>query len=189
MLTVYTGPMFSGKTTSLVAEAKIAAEVGKTVLAIKPELDTRYEKGDIVTHDGISFWEDTKAELQIVSPEFNFVSTNFLTKALDYDLLLIDEAQFFENAESIIELSQDFDCEVVCSGLDLDSYGKPFGKMPLLLSYANLIVKCHGTCSSCGKPSTRSLRKTSGSSIILVGGQDLYDPKCYKCWKSNGLAQ
>ena len=185
MITIYTGPMFSGKTTSLIAETQLAIEAGKKVLAIKPKIDKRFSEKDIVTHDGISFWNNTTAELQIVDTDIDFCKGKLFDKFFDCDLLVIDEVQFFENIQSIIELSQDFLVDIVCSGLDLDSNGKPFGNMPLLLIYANNIIKCTGKCSVCSDPSTRSYRKnTSNNKQIFIGGEQEYEPRCYFHWKN-----
>lgn len=180
MLTIYAGPMFSGKSTNLIAEAAIAEEEGKKVVAIKPLIDERYSKQDIVTHDGNSFLKETQIEVRLVDLKYVFRPQDFSC----FDLVLVDEVQFFENAENVISLSQDHEIDVVCSGLDLDSSGKPFGKMPLLLSYADAVYKCHGVCAVCNKPSTRSLRKTKENNLqIFVGGSESYESRCFEHWK------
>jgi thymidine kinase len=53
-LKVYAGPMYSGKTTSLIGEITIALDNRRRPLVIKPIIDNRYGENDIVTHDGVS---------------------------------------------------------------------------------------------------------------------------------------
>jgi thymidine kinase len=40
-VTIFTGPMFSGKSMRLIQQANSAERGGKEVLAVKPEIDTR----------------------------------------------------------------------------------------------------------------------------------------------------
>ena len=46
MITVYTGPMFSGKTQALMARLQTKQRAHKNVLVVKPALDDRYESVD-----------------------------------------------------------------------------------------------------------------------------------------------
>ena len=51
-LTVVAGPMFSGKTSKLVAMVEVFTRMGHTVLTVKPKLDDRYGgKDEIHSHD------------------------------------------------------------------------------------------------------------------------------------------
>ncbi|KAF2559481.1 hypothetical protein F2Q68_00018101 [Brassica cretica] len=52
---VITGPMFSGKSTSLLRRIKTEISVGRSVAMVKSSKDTRYAKDSVVTHDGIGF--------------------------------------------------------------------------------------------------------------------------------------
>ncbi len=46
MITVYTGPMFSGKTQALMARLQSKLRAHKNVLVVKPALDNRYDSID-----------------------------------------------------------------------------------------------------------------------------------------------
>ncbi len=51
-LTVVAGPMFSGKTSKLVAMVEVFTRMGHKVLTVKPKLDDRYGgKDEIHSHD------------------------------------------------------------------------------------------------------------------------------------------
>ena len=73
------GPMFSGKSTELIREIRLAKVIEKKVLVIKPLLDDRYENNKIISHS-------------FESEECNTI--DFLYKLNDqvikYDLIVID---------------------------------------------------------------------------------------------------
>ena len=52
MLTVITGPMFSGKTSTLISFIKAHTIAGDKILAVKPSRDDRYGEDSYTTHDG-----------------------------------------------------------------------------------------------------------------------------------------
>jgi len=74
---------------------------------------------------------------------------------------------------------------VICAGLAQDAFGKPFGPMPLLLSRADNIIHLTAVCAKCkgiGK-ATRTFRRGESKEQTVVGGAELYEPRCYECWR------
>ena len=53
--TIYTGPMFSAKTTSLLSILDRYKYQGKKIIVFKPKLDYRYNVDNISTHGGGTF--------------------------------------------------------------------------------------------------------------------------------------
>lgn len=180
-LTIYTGPMTSGKTSALIAELENSLEENKRVLVIKPSIDSRYSDEDIVTHDGISLQKTTGHVVRRLGVN----DCLNLSDIKDIDVLLIDEAQFFKElcTESIPFILR-CGVDVVAVGLDMDSEGVPFGSMPYLLSLANNVYKLAGVCSVCGDEATRTFRKVNVSSTaqVLIGGSETYEPRCLAHW-------
>lgn len=180
-LTVYCGPMYAGKTTALIAELEEGIEEQRNVLVVKPAIDNRYGEEDIVSHDGTSLRKTTGHNVKRLGV------SEFLSKydLEDVDLLLIDEAQFFDTlcTKYITEYLK-AGIDIVVVGLDLDSEGKPFGSMPYLLSLANNVYKLGGVCSVCGEEATRTFRKLNAKSSeqILIGGMETYEPRCLQHW-------
>jgi thymidine kinase len=180
-LTVYAGSMYAGKTTALIAELEASLEENKNVLVIKPVIDDRYSNDDIVSHDGTSLQKTTGHAVRRLG-------INETLDELDVegvDVLLVDEAQFFENlCEESIPLILASGVDVVAVGLDMDSEGQPFGSMPYLLSLANNVYKLSGVCSVCGDEATRTFRKVNASSSaqVLIGGIETYEPRCLGHW-------
>jgi thymidine kinase len=73
------------------------------------------------------------------------------------------------------------------AGLDMDSQGKPFGQMPVLLSKAEYITKLHAICVQCGNIANYSYRKSGIAGQLLIGNKDLYEPRCRVCYAKGAL--
>lgn len=82
---VICGSMFSGKTEELIRRMKRAMFARQKVEIFKPAMDTRYSNEDVVSHEGNS----------IPSTPIDS-SASILLMAQDYDVIGIDEAQFFD---------------------------------------------------------------------------------------------
>lgn len=178
-LIVYCGPMFSGKTSGLIAEIQIQMESkpGEKIKVYKPSLDNRYDAVDIKTHEGYSLKELTGIDVSPVPLTYDFAD------AKDADFIGIDEAQFFDH--EIINTITDLlnsGINVVLSGLELDSDGKPFGAMSELLEMADYVEQLFAVCVVCDGPADRTFRKAKKGGQILVGGSDLYEPRCMADW-------
>ena len=114
MLTVFAGPMFSGKTTALIEQSR---KLGIDHIW-KPRKDTRDESTMVRSHDGQvvrASTLDEKGQIQLL------------------DSVFIDEFQFIpENlALDIINYSRNTD--VYVSMLDMDFRGQKFGNFDLIL--------------------------------------------------------
>lgn len=181
MLTVITGPMFAGKTSALISMVKANLIAGNEIEAFTPSNDTRYGLEVIASHDG----EEINAEvLDKMSPfKSYFIEDMRKTKAVAF----FEECQFF-NVPSLMLLIKnllDDGRDVVCAGLPNDSFGEPFGAMPQLLSIADEIISLKAVCSKCKKinKATRTFRKSDSKEQVVVGGKDIYEPRCFDCWR------
>lgn len=180
-LTVNTGAMFSGKSTLLISQGEKHLKAGQRVLYIKPSFDDRYSENEIVTHDGIK----VKA-LSIAATE----SLSNIIKPKTVDVVLIDEAQFFDKGicNSIWWLTSQ-GIRVYTSGLDLNYLGDGFETMNELMAMADKVNKLKGVCRHCGNDSVVTGKKGFGaeddsveSKIIELGSEDKYIPLCRSCW-------
>lgn len=179
-LTVYCGPMFAGKSSSLIAELELAIQDGKRVQIIKPKIDNRYSDDDIISHDGVSLKSVTGYDVLVLD-----IDEHVKLEDLDgVDLLLVEEAHFFTRLHEQIATFKRMGVDVVAVGLDMDSEGEPFGIMPHLLSVANDIYKLTGLCAVCQQEATMTFRKLIAGSMsqVLVGGAETYEPRCYLHW-------
>ena len=168
-LRVLTGPMFSEKTENLIAMARSLPEEERGIY--KPITDTRHGDGVIESHKGTTIpalWTD----LDLLDVETEGVSQIF-----------VDEAQFLnESAMRQVLGFLRMGIHVTLSGLDLDYRGLPFGVMPILLAYADVVLKLTAKCSVCGGASNRTHRKIQSDELILIGGEESYDTRCLLCY-------
>jgi|UniRef100_A0A6C0KQV6 thymidine kinase len=181
-LDIIFGPMFSGKTTELMRRLNICAEAKYKVLYINSIIDKRSEKG-FSTHNQI-----LKESDGIV-----FVKTNNLFQVLDiakqYDIIGIDESQFFEDLKefcsTMIEVHKK---KVIVAGLNGDFERKPFGQINDLITLCDSITKLSPFCSSCRvkngimTPAIFSKRISMSKETILVGQSESYIPVCRDCY-------
>jgi len=84
MLELIIGPMFSGKSSELIRKIRLAKTINKKVLVIKPLIDNRYDNTKIVSHSLEAENCETVEKLEMLND-----------KIIDYDLIIIDEGQFF----------------------------------------------------------------------------------------------
>lgn len=168
MLCVITGPMFSGKTTELIAKIESTPEDRHAVI-YKHHSDNRYDDTMIVSHAGV------KREAVAVVSMDNTVFTH------DNMIFYIDEAQFFgDDIVNFAKRARAAGHDVYVAGLDLDSEAHGFGPMPKLIKLADILIKKTAICT-CGEPAAYTKRMRPGK-LIEVGGADLYVPTCGDCF-------
>lgn len=172
-LTVITGCMFSGKTTRLIALAREAMGSGKNIEIYYPEIDTRYTKNYITSHDQISL------------PSKPLSVDREAIEAGGKKIIFLDEIHFFK--QTIIETIQkllDAGVDVIVSGLDTDFRNEPFMVTQTLMGMADDVVKLEAKCNVCGKSATCTQRvlgdqyASKDAETIVVGGADMYEARC-----------
>ena len=174
---VICGSMFSGKTEELIRRLKRAQYAYQKVMVFKPSKDIRYDENNVVSHDS-NMIRSTPVKL----------SKDILNQSEEYNVIGIDEAQFFD--EELINVCQTLAFQgkrVIIAGLDLDFAGIPFGPMPSLLAVAEYITKVHAICVHCGNLATHSYRLTEDSEQVLLGAKDIYEPRCRVCYQEGNL--
>ncbi|KAJ9169963.1 hypothetical protein P3X46_018102 [Hevea brasiliensis] len=170
---VIVGPMFAGKTTSLLRRIKSEGNNGRNVAMIKSSKDTRYAKDSVVTHDGLKFpcW---------ALPDLASFQQKLGDDAYQkVDVIGIDEAQFFEDLYDFCCKAADHDGKtIIIAGLDGDYLRRSFGSVLDIIPLADTITKLTARCELCGKRAFFSLRKTAETQTELIGGADVYMPVC-----------
>ena len=172
------GAMFAGKTSELLKRILWAEHQGKRILVIKPIIDNRYSEGLISTHNDLSHECFPMSNWLEVKNKFNLNKNN-------YDVIFLDEIQFMDSKETISSVEEFLNngVDVVCSGLDQDSRGKPWETSSFLLGLADKITKIYGFCNVCGIEATKTYRKVEGGERTHVGSADIYEPRCLKHWE------
>ena len=195
MITVYTGPMFSGKTQALMARLQSKQRAHKNVLVVKPALDDRYDSVDEIVVKQKTAQRFEKHASMAAHPIKTVEQLGALIRKIDPDIIGVDEAQFFghefsvaldtiahKSAGSLGGTPIERNLEVYVAGLDLDAWARPFGPMPDLLAVADRVEKFTANCFQCGQDA-RFTQKIGGSAgRIEVGADDLYEARCGGCW-------
>lgn len=167
---VICGSMFSGKTEELIRRLKRARIARQKVEIFKPVIDTRYDEEDVVSHDANSI-RSTPVE----------TANQILLMANDFDVVGIDEAQFFDDElAAVCNTLANNGVRVIVAGLDMDYTGKPFGPMPALLATAEYVTKVHAICPYCGDLANFTHRTVDQDGQVMLGEAEAYEPLCRK---------
>ncbi|XP_015575521.1 thymidine kinase a [Ricinus communis] len=170
---VIVGPMFAGKTTTLLRRVQSETDDGRNVAIIKSNKDTRYGLDSIVTHDGV------KLPCVALSNLSSFRQTFGSDAYEQLDVIGIDEAQFFEDLYDFCREAADHDGKtVIVAGLDGDYLRRSFGSVLDIIPLADSVTKLTARCEFCGKRAFFTLRKTEDTRIEVIGGADVYMPVC-----------
>lgn len=169
---VICGSMFSGKTEELIRRLKRAQIARQKVEIFKPAIDTRYDEKRVVSHD-----ENAIHSTPVYS------SSQILLYANDFDVVGIDEAQFFDDQlVDVCNRLAGMGVRVIVAGLDMDYMGRPFGPIPALLAAAEYVDKIHAICVRCGNLASYSYRVIDDPSLVKLGEKDVYQPLCRECF-------
>lgn len=185
-LEIIFGSMYSGKSSNLIAKITRAADVGLKTLYINHNKDIRItESSDSVvsTHNS-GFQKLSKKVKGIKIEKLSDVDVS------DYDVIGIDEGQFFVGIVSIIrQWVLELNKRVIIASLDSDFMLRPFGEVHLLIGLCEPghINKLYAICKKCDpndlKEAGYTLKTSEDNSIIDPGGVDKYLPVCMKCYK------
>lgn len=175
---VICGSMYCGKTEELIRRIKRAEIARQRVQVFKPIIDIRYSPEDVSSHSGTRY-----RAIRANGSEEIWRLSDAAT-----EVVAIDEVQFFDDGVvEVIQALANSGKRVICSGLDMDFRGEPFGIIPRLLALAEHVEKLTAICVQCNAPATRSQRLINGQPaewddpVILVGAHDKYEPRCRSC--------
>jgi thymidine kinase len=172
-ITVIVGPMCGGKTTRLISEKRKNEIAGRKVLLLKHPSDERYSTlSEVTTHDRVS-----EPGIKAMSPKSLFkcgLSPKFIQK--NYDVVCIDEGQFYEDVDEFCELLANLGLRVYCSALLGNFRREPFPNIARLMALSEKIVHARAVDRRTGNDASFTLKRESGSGEdIEVGGLELYD--------------
>ena len=165
------GPIFSGKSTRLIEVIRKYIYKDKKTVMVKYKEDKRYsEKSEVVTHDL------TKYE----SIECKYLFESF-DKLKQYDIIGIDEGQFFPDLVEICQKLVLLKKVVIVAALNADYKMEPFPNVSKLISKADKIKLLKAYCFHCHIDAYFSLRITHNNDTALIENGDAYKPACRNC--------
>jgi thymidine kinase len=171
---VVCGPMFSGKSEELIRRLRRAMIARKRVEVFKPVIDNRYSNDEIVSHG------DLRMMSQVVP------NAGEILNRIDWrtEVVGVDEANFMgPELVTVAQRLADSGKQVIIAGLDTDYLGRPFAPIPDLLAHAESITKTLAVCVRCGNPAKHTQRLRGADELIAVGGADLYEARCRRCFE------
>lgn len=177
-LEIIIGCMWSGKTSELIKRSKRLKSIGKKVLFVNHSIDDRYnENSKTTSHDGITI-DDSEFSIStsVLIDVKNHIS---YTKA---DAISIDEAQFFNDLETVKTFVSEGKHVIVC-GLNGDANRSPFGSILNLIPYADDVCFLTALCKVCADGTKGIFSKRiipSTQEVISIGSDDKYICVCRK---------
>ncbi|MCL4365526.1 thymidine kinase [Candidatus Marsarchaeota archaeon] len=190
-IVVIIGPMFAGKTTRLLKEIQKARKGSRKAVLFKSGIDNRYGESEVVTHDG--------ARLPaMVLPDGERCISVLRKAAKEYDIIGIDEGQFWDNTDGLVEelnrlasnsksiyISMLNSKAVYIPMLNRKLKGELFDIGYELLACADHIYTLRSKCWKCGRKASFTQRITpwpkSNNMADFVGGAKDYQPICSTC--------
>lgn len=175
------GTVGSAKTLNLLAVAHNYRQQGKKILLMKPDLDTRFGKGQIKSRAGLQMDADVL-----------LVDENSL-RGIDFEgvnCILVDEAQFLSGKviEALRQIALEHDIPILCYGLRTDFKSRLFEGSARLMELADSIEEVKATCHFCNRKSIMNLKHVNGLAVsegpsVELGAEEKYFPTCYKCYR------
>ena len=170
------GPMFSGKSTELIRRCNNYESIDKSVLIFNHSLDSR-NKNDVVQTHSKTIKRAIKTHSLI-----EYLRQN-VTELSKYNVIAIDEAQFFGDLLEFVKQIEHLDIVVLIAGLDGDCFRTPFGEILQCIPYANSVTKLNAFCMV-KKDGTKAAFTKRHENIdpqqtqIDIGAQDKYRAVC-----------
>lgn len=182
-LEIITGTMFSGKTSYLLNKIALLVELDLKVLYINIDFDDRSDL-EYSTHNPILNNIDFKKKNKINENLTMIKVRDFSNITFDsYDIIMIDEAHFFEDIIKFTKKLIDNKKHVIIATLIADYKGNKFGKVLDLIPICDEIVRLESYCIECSKQkkinkAIYSKRITKNKESIDIGGSDKYIAVC-----------
>lgn len=166
-LEIILGSMFSGKSTTLIKKTEGFQKIGKKCLLVNHVLDSRVSGNFVKTHDTITLSAVKTDDLATLDVKDYF------------DVILIDEGQFFTNLKTEVEKMLQKNKIVIVAGLNSDFNMNKFGEMIELIPLADNIIYLQANCYNCDEKASFSKRLSREEQVFSV--ESSYAPACRKC--------
>lgn len=164
MIRLFIGPMYSSKTTTLLARKERYELGGKKCIIIKYTNDKRYDDNHmVVTHN------------QYKHDAISAVSLSEIEYLIDnYDVILIDEIQFYKDASIICDLWANKGKIVECYGLNGDYKREPFEQISKLIPLSDSITHLTAIDKTNGEDAPFTFRISNDTKQEVIGGDNMY---------------
>jgi thymidine kinase len=182
-LEIIMGTMFSGKTSYCLNKIALFVELNLKVLYINIDFDDRSDL-EFSTHNPIFNSIDFKKKDKI-NENLTMIKVRDLSNITfeSYDIIMIDEAHFFDDIIKFTKKLLDNKKHVIIATLIADYKGNKFGKVLDLIPICDEVVRLESYCIECSKQkkinkAIYSKRITKNKESIDIGGSDKYIAVC-----------
>jgi thymidine kinase len=174
------GPMFAGKSTELIRQFNLHKFMGRRILVVNHSWNQRYNSSSVTTHDESCIEHDHVITTECLRDIYSYPNIE------QFDVILIEELQFFKDAFDVISHIVETDEKtVIASGLNGSAERIPMGDVSALTPIADTTVILNALCKRCrdGTPgifSSRRQTRSDDTTNIDVGADDKYEALCRK---------
>ncbi len=172
-LSLVIGPMASGKTSHLMREISRFRHIGKTVMIVNHDLDTRFGRDSIFSHDG------HQIPCRMASSLLPLIKSARFQEA---HVIVIEEVQFFHDAFLFCsEAADSFDKHIIAAGLQGTRIREPWPVVSQLVPIADHIHHLKGLCMGCRDGTLGSFTKRLAEEVpgqTLIGDMQAYACVC-----------
>ena len=178
-ITLIIGPMYSGKTSELIRLIDRKTHADKRCLIIKYAQDTRYDDSFVTTHSQYRYKKCDVEHLMELSEEY----INDLISERKYDVIAVEEGQFFPNLSLRINRLADNGIDVIVSALDGNFKQELFKEVGVLIPFAEIVIKLSAVCMMCKNADANYTIRTNMDIVdeICIGGEEMYKSVCRSC--------
>ena len=163
-ITLFVGPMCSGKTSALFEQYDMYKE-HYPIFIYLPSVDTR-SKLYLKSHDG------RQLHAQCVDN----------VRCLPADCcVLIDEVQFTTGHVLDLLKTVPHNTHVFMSGLSGDFRRRGWPGMENVMALCDDVFFLKAKCTICHEAAPFTVRKGNRTDLVLCGGTDMYEPRCRHC--------
>lgn len=175
-VTVYYGPMFSGKTSALLRWPRSLKRSNTKYILLKKR---GHKQSDSDSEDLVSSHDGTTHEAYPVDDLCDILDT---LKLHDCKVVLIDEGQFFDDLPKFIDRIREMGKACVIAMLDGTFERKPWPTLGEVIAKATEVEKMYAICEYCGGKAPFSM-KIAGDNNLIDHAACKYASACNKCWK------
>ena len=165
---LFIGPIFSGKSTRLRNSIqKLKNQNFKTILVNYYNKKYIKEENELITNDLILSSENL---------------TDILNQLINYDVIGIDEGQFFSDLLEICDILSRFGKIIFIAALSSNDHMKPYDNISKLIPFADKIKLMKAYCFFCHKQAGFNLKIKKCKTNFIDERKDNYQPVCKNCF-------
>ena len=166
------GPIFSCKTTELIRIINRYNLSKKKTMLIKSDKTVDYDEDSDVLHEKANWYTITSTSLMTIKD-----------KALDADVIGIDEGQLFKDIKEFSLMLADYGKKVIVAALDGTYQMEPFHNIIEMIPIVDSVRKLRAICVYCGKEASFSIKITNDNDESECQS---VCRRCYHSYNSHG---